>query len=374
MGEFDRSPTPQRNITAMKHILYTLLGLLLTACINEDTSDCPPIGPEPPEPPLKAQAVEVRIQDLDTKEDITEQALADGLIHDAGFYMFDEDKNLIGVIKLTPEEVGKPIAFMAQVVRADGFSDGYMIETAYVSAWANCTEEYMQHNDGTDRAPVDWLEYALGDPSTNAIWGLSGDSNYEGDMTYRSTPGEMYFNTEEGLMPMSGTSASETRAEGEQEIEVDIVETIYIAIKNSLINITVKGLPDKNADYYFIARNQNCGYNYNGEPTVDDVQLVLPGLFNDEGHFITTRPRHLIHSVENIDEDNATIVDIYKVSPTREGNDELIATTQNVVAGSDLINLQRGKLTDVLIELVSGEVQVSVEIKSWNNPIEQNAR
>lgn len=354
----------------MKHTLYISLAILLSACgsIYEDRSDCPPVEPPPlPPPPEKTQAIVLRVRDLFTKEDITDQLLADKQMFDAGFFMFDKDQNLIGVVQLGPEDVGVPIQFKAQVVRA--VSGEYTLETAYASAWGNVTGEFIDNGDGTFRKPLDWLPYDVGLPIGDPIWGLTYDPMYEGDTSYRICPGQMYF----GLVDMTEPDP-ETRADDEPagDEDIDIIKTLWIEIKNSLLSIEVVGLPEGSSDddYYFKIRNLNCGYGFDGNPTVDNVQVVQKGKFDDEGHFVTPAPDFYIHSVENVTKDNATIVELYKVSTTRAGEDELIATTQDVDAEGGLITLPQGMQTHVLIEL--GELKVTVTVKPWRDAIVQN--
>ncbi len=360
----------------MKHTLYIMLALLVSSCVYEDLTDClPPVGGgivEPPEPPPGevTKAIVFRVRDLFTQEDITDRVLADNEMFDAGFFMFDKDKNLIGVVQLAPEDIGVPIQFKAQVVRA---VDGeYTLETAYASAWANMTAEFIENDDGTLRKPLDWLPYEVGNPMVNPIWGLTVDPSYPDDPTHRLCPGQLYF----GLTDMTDVMVdpnAETRADDGSEEEIDIIKTIWVEIKNSLLSIQVIGLPEGSSDddYYFKVRNLNCGYGYDGNPTIDNVQVLQKGKFNDEGHFVTPAPDFYIHSVDDITENNATIVDLYKVSPTRAGEDELIATTQDVEAKGGLITLPQGMQTHVLIEL-GEELNVTVSVKPWRDTIVQN--
>ncbi len=70
-------------------------------------------------------------------------------------------------------------------------------------------------------------------------------------------------------------------------------------------------------------------------------------------------------------EDNATVVELFKVAPTRAGEDELIASTNDVVVEGGLITLPQGEHTHVLIEL--GEyLKVTVTSEPWRDSIIQN--
>lgn len=328
----------------------------------------PPPLPPPDEP---SQAITLRVRDLFTQEDITDRVLSNNEMFDAGFFMFDKDKNLIGVVQLGPEDIGVPIQFKAEVVRAiDG---SYTLETAYASAWANMTAEFIEEEDGTKRKPLDWLPYEVGNPMDNPIWGLTVDPDFPDDPTHRLCPGQLYFGLEDmtDIMVTPETEAV-TRTDGQEEIE--IVKTIWVEIKNSLLSIEVIGLPEgsKDDDYYFKIRNLNCGYGYDGNPTVDNVQVVQKGKFDEEtGHFVTPAPDFYIHSVDDVTGDNATIVELYKVASTRAETDELIATTQDVKAEGGLITLPKGEETHVLIELGEG-LKVTVTTKPWRGPMEQN--
>ncbi len=224
----------------MKHTLYIVLGLLLSSCVYEDLSNCPPIDPgivEPPPPDEMTKAIVLRVRDLFTQEDITDRVLNDKQMFDAGFFMFDRDKNLIGVVQLGPEDIGVPIQFKAQVVRA--VNGEYTLETAYASAWANVTAEFIDTGDGVMRKPLDWLPYEVGHPIINPIWGLTVDPKYPDDPSYRICPDQMYF----GLTDMTDImDDNETRADGDSEI--DIVKTVWVEIKNSQLSIEVIGLPE----------------------------------------------------------------------------------------------------------------------------------
>jgi hypothetical protein len=366
----------------MKHTLYILSGLLLAGCVCEDLSDCPP---EPSV--LHAKAVLLRVRDAGTKADITDEVLAsladadpdNDMIRDVGFYTFNTDGTLRGTyIYATPDLIQYPLGFLTGGTRQVG-EDGISDAAAYVSAWANVTHEYIDDPHNTDgdgdglRAPCEWLDYRVGSALTDPIWGLTQDPR---DPAARMCPGEIWFGLTDMLAPPdpSNPLLGQQRMVSQygDDILVNIVNILWIEAKNALLSVEARGLPDDGSQYYFLVRNQNSGYEFNGDPIADNVQVYLDGVFDPAtGHFTTTTPQNMIHSLGNQAPENSTVIDLYRRATTRAEGDLLIASTENTLSGV-VIDLNSGQETHVVIE--SGGMEVTVTYRDWRDKIVQNAK
>jgi hypothetical protein len=356
-------------------LLYILPGLLLAACVYEDLSECPPAAP----PTLQARAVLLRVRDIDTKADITDEvlaSLADGdpnndMIRDVGFYTFNADGTLRGTyVYATPDMIRYPLGFLtggatrAELAGEAGISDA----AAWVSAWANVTHEYIDdpHNADGDgdglRAPCEWLDYEVGSAMADPIWSLTRDPRYGGDPTARICPGEMWF----GLTDMLATQDPSNPLLGEQE-----VDTLWIEVKNAILSLEARGLPDDGSQYYFLVRKLNSGYDFNGSPVVDDVQVYLDGVADPATGRFTAAPQYMIHSAGNVTSDNATVVDLYRRASTRAETDVLVFSTQHDDDGA-LISLRQGVETHISMD--AGSMDVTVTYKPWRERVIQNVK
>ncbi len=321
----------------MKSSIFTLLILpLLAGCVYEDLSDCPPT--------VRDEYVVVRVIDLQSKNDITEDALATNRVMDAVLFLFDSDGRYIDRLEIDQANVTDTIQ-LPIATRAINRP------VAYVSAWANIKGPIVDDGSGGKREPADWLDIVPNESIDAPFLCLLPNGE-----DYHMCPGEMFF----GL--------TDLRKVGVRDDNVTVHE-VDITQKNARLSITVIGLPPGQDDnYYFEMCNQNYGYDFLGNPTPDDLEIREVGTFNQRGWYVSPAPFYLIHSEDpdNTTEEDSVVVNLYRESGTR-ADDTLVATTNKEQSTGDFIDLEQGMTTNVLMHIGStGRVHVQVVVTPWN--------
>ncbi len=307
------------------------LPLLAAGCVGEDVTDCPP-----PEQPSK-KMVMLRVYDHATQEPITDLTR----IKDATFFVFDQNKELLMEANVPGIWLNEPVPILPE---------DYTGDRVYVSTWANIAV------DGW----IEPLDYNLGDSLGASFLTLPNLVRGDG---YLNFPGEQFFGFQE--IPL---------VDGPDGPPVQKDDIVYVDISqvNARLDITVRGLPQGASadDYYFELRNQNIGYNFNGDPVPDSAMIRESGIFNQAGELVSAEPYYLVHMTDptKVDRDNVMWLHFFQKAPaTRaEGDTDLTGAIYHDQSGNYL-TLAQGMTSHVLIDFQqNGKFTVQIVILPWD--------
>lgn len=293
----------------LRHILYLTVALLIIfctgGCIKEDLSRC--------QTELLLQVTVVNANG----DDIT----STGEAGEIEVYLFDGNQLFVSRITASAEEVEHftPITITYNV------SSNF-----WVVVWSNL-------NGGQQVSPLVSGVTTMDE----ALVQLMRDEE-----EYARNPDDLFF----GIKNIG--SEAITRAAGDN--------SIMIARKTALMNISVKGLDPLLADQYYlvISGAKEDAYNFKGILTGNPIEYRQSGRFDDSGElFVSDEPFRIFP----LSLGNRLTISIY-------AGDELITSVDTKSDGSSIIPIV-GRTNNILIDLTeqAATLTVNVEVTDWNN-------
>lgn len=154
-----------------------------------------------------------------------------------------------------------------------------------------------------------------------------------------SLPGDLFY----GQVTLSNTNTKSA------------AEILKIERKVSSVNLITKGvikvLNSKEGDFFYKVKRTKGSFDYNGEPTGEDIEYIIPATMNDKGYVVAN---------------NATILPSSNITVELYKDNKMILSSENF-KNSEKVSANEGKLSELTFDL--SKQSCNITAAEWNSVI-----